>query len=1011
MPIVEDKIHNYVDELLEPLRKSIYRSVVPLDIMGWVTDEPVPFARRKEGAPRAFKVGDVWGSKLFDCAWFQFSGALPKDVDGTLVVRIDVNGEICIFDHTGCPIRGLTNKSSTFEPTLGAPGKRVYQIPTEALSEGWLELWADAGFNDLFGVVRNEGRIVLAEMAVCHENIRALYYDVEVLVDWLETLEPGCRLAEEIRTALDYVCMSVADGICDEAAVLLRESVAALFIRNERRALNISAIGHAHLDLAWLWPVRETIRKGARTLATVLYNIERYPEYIFGVSQPQLLEWMRDHYPALYDKIRKEVRSGRIELQGAMWVEPDCNITGGESLVRQILVGQRFFKTEFGHEVHNLWLPDTFGYNGQIPQIMRKSGIKYFMTQKLSWNTINRFPYHSFQWKGIDGSAVLAHLLPEETYSSPASPRSLKKVAERYAQKDVSGHALLAFGIGDGGGGPGAEHLERIKRIKKLQGLPGVQLRTAEDFFRRWEADAARFPVWEGELYLEKHQGTMTTQGLTKWFNRKCEIALRELEWISVLSEQFADIPYPTEVLDVIWKEVLLYQFHDILPGSSIARVYDETNMCYRRLLAQIEALAEERFSAIAAQCCAPGVALLAFNALSWPRSEWIKHHGSWFKADVPSMGYGVARKIESNHFPGVNVDEGMIENECLRICFAEDGTISSIYDKLGQREVTAGKCNRFMVYKDFGDAWDFPADYRDHPVGPMKLVSGETYLDGPVAGMAQTYHFGEASRLNQKISLQSGKSLIEFETELNWQDVRKMLRVEFPIAVHARDATYEIQYGSIRRPTHDDTSWDLAKNEVAAQQWADLSHHDYGVSLINDAKYGHRIKGNQMELTLLRSIPHPSAARIFADDVESDSGSAMTDIGLHRFRYALYPHCGDHVGAGTLQEARIFNQPLRLLHSADNVPAIYEDSFLSLDHEQIDVTAVKKAENGKGWIVRLCCMMDQPCSTKLRIRLQASRVCETSLMEVDGNPLMLSEDGTVELAFSPFEIRTLRFY
>lgn len=986
--------------LLETLETHCWIPVAPLTVTAWKTREPVPFTQRTGGERIDLKPGDVWGDTVFDCAWFRFEGVIPEQYTDirSLALRIDANGELLLTDIHGAPLRGLTSRASHFAKHLGRPLKTIFQglekISVPDSNSRKIECWADAGFNDLFGSKCADGSLAVAEIVSARESVRALYYDVEVLLDATEHLPDQHPQRIAIEAALNAVQKNLI-GFCDGEIDASRQILAPFFCGTGHAGMRLSAVGHAHLDLAWLWPVRETIRKGARTFATALYLIDQYPDYVFAASQPQLFRWMKEFYPELYRRIKAAVAAGRIEAQGAAWVECDMNITGGESIVRQLLYGRQFFKEEFGIVPDYLWLPDVFGYNGQLPQILKKSGVNYFLTQKLSWNLINRFPYHSFQWKGVDGSAVLSHMLPEDTYSSPAAPRSLLKIQNDYAQRAASKHALLAFGIGDGGGGPGDEHLERLTRMKRMELLPDVCCESTAAFLRKWEKDAEHFPEWQGELYLERHQGTLTTQAKTKRYNRRAELALRELEWIALAAEQRCDIAYPAKELEEIWKEILLYQFHDILPGSSIERVYAESNARYEILLADIETLTAKRCTALAA-------GRTVFNSLPWARGEWLKQGEEWIYAEAPAMGWAPAAVTQPD-FENLTATTTLLENIKLKVTFAKDGTIQSLYDKEHNRETAAGPLNRLVVYEDLGDAWDIPLNYRTKEPEQMALIASEAKVDGPCAMLIQSYRYGQ-SVLTQRIILKADSSLLEFETTVDWHEQRKMLRTEIPVNITAREATCEIQFGTIRRPTHDDTSWDKAKEEVAAQQWCDLSQDDCGVSLLNDCKYGHRIKGKVIELNLIRSAPYPDMALLEATDKNRDvSKCKCGDQGTHCFRYAVYPHNGNAVTAQTMNKAREFNSPLRLT-DARGKQCEHPVSLFTLNNHRIDLASMKKAEDGRGFIVRLCNMADQPCKTEISTGLKFKRLYETNLMEEGETEVSPS------LCFAPFEIKTLRF-
>jgi alpha-mannosidase len=1004
-----------IDALLLRVQAAQFTTVAPLAVTRWLTSEPVGFAERESGERAEVRMGEPWAGQLFDCAWMRFTAELPAAVaKDTLVVRIDVNGELCVVDRAGVPVRGLTNIKSTFDPVLGGPGKTLYRVPAEAIDAGGrLELWADAGLNDLFGFVKDEGRVVLAEVVRVREDVRQLYYDVETLRDYWMTLPAD----DATRMKLGAELITVAERVecADECSVATtRGRLARWFAGDKERndsvvplrgELQVHAIGHAHLDLAWLWPIRETKRKGARTFASALYNFEKYPEYRFGCSQPQLFAWMKEREPELYSKIKDAVRAGRIEPQGMFWIEPDCSMPSGESFVRQVLHGAKFFKDEFGVVPDYCWQPDVFGYHGQLPQILRKSGHRFFMTQKLSWNAVNRFGHQSFHWEGIDGTRLLTHMLPEETYNGPAAARSLHKIATEYLERDVSGHALMVYGIGDGGGGPDAEHLERLRRAPKLPGLPEVRQGTVTEFFEAWSADADKFATWKGELYLERHQGTLTTQALVKRNNRRCEIALRELEWAAYLATTRTGAVYPAEALDRLWKEVLLYQFHDILPGSSIKRVYDECNARYAVILAELEALTADRYAVLVDA----GEGMTVFNSLSWARREWVKHDGAWCWAEV--AGLGCAKLLNGAH--GVHAlpvaRERLLENENLCVIFAADGRIESLWDKRAHRDVLAvgGGGNDLVVIADTGDAWDFENDLSKKDVwGYLRRAEARPVLrervarvDGPSAEITMTWTYG-ASTIRQTVRLVAGAKQVEFATEVDWREKATMLRVRFPMAVTANEARYEIPFGHIRRTTRDETSVEKAQIEVAALQWVDLSQADYGVALYNDCKHGFRVKGNVIDMALLRSVPHPGAALIGKGDEDSGEsaggdGKVYGDLGRHVFRYALRPHAGDADAAVLTAEARAFNTPLRVVRGG--VSCV--DEGVRFDSPAIEVAAVKPAEDGRGWIWRLVNVTE---------RAVEATFADGQAVECD---LMENATGSAGglLRFGPFEIKTLR--
>jgi alpha-mannosidase len=1029
MPIYAPFTKRQLRETLNYIGAAVYVTVSKLDIHAWWSAEPVPFPERMGGEPLHLDVGDKWGD-LFDCAWFHFTGTVPETAAGKhVVLMLDVNGEMCVFDKVGNPQQGLTTTASGYDFSLGKPGKRVLEISPHATGGEVIDVWADAGCNDLFGNLQGNGTVAAADIAICNDVTRALYYDYEVLLDLLGALSGDSPQYQRTLIALNDVthlwfgAATRYAGSPEETAQQARAILAPLLKkRNGDSYLQITAIGHAHMDLGWLWPIRETIRKGARTFSTALKLLDRYPDYKFGASQPQYFLWMKQHYPDLYARIKAKVAEGRIEPQGAMWVEADTNTTGGEALVRQLLQGKRFFREEFNIDLKYLWLPDVFGYNGALPQILKLADVEYFSTQKLSWSLINAFPHQSFCWQGIDGTVILTHMLPEETYNSAAAPRSIRKIEQNYRDAGVSCHALMIYGIGDGGGGPGEEHLERLDRIRDLAGLSPVKQAWVSDFLEEWKGEAERFATWMGELYLERHEGTLTTSARSKWYNRKMEFGLRELEWSAALAARFAGSEYPAGALTTLWREVLLYQFHDILPGSSIKRVYDESLERYSVMLAETQSLTDQATSKLAAHIDTGGATapVLVWNSLPWLRSAWVAdREGHWLHAEVPPMGYAVIDAAAPSEEPAqLTAEDMLLENALVRVAFGEDGTITSFYDKRAGREVVVEGCslNRLLVYADPGDAWDFPMDYAEQTSQPLALASQTPRVEGPRAIMTQVYRLGH-SELTQDVVLTDGSARLDFITQLRWREPGTMLRTQFPVAVHADVATYEIQFGSLTRSTHRNTTWDLARDEAAGHKWVDVSEGGYGVALLNDSKYGHKIKmlepggTSVLDLNLLRSVPYPGP-RLVADDevMPGEPHHAYTDQADHHFTYALYPHAGDHAEGGVVEEGYALNVPLRTvaLDAAQSGDLPPRHSFLELTASNIVIEAVKQAEEGDALIVRLYESANRRTEVALRCGFPVGTVEIVNLMEEKPEPVEVKEN-TVTLAFRPFEIKTLR--
>ena len=987
-----------LSQLLPRIGNAIYEPIADLKITAWRTKEPVPFDQRQSGEKLNLKVGDKWGD-LFDCAWFHFTGQAPKSAAGKKVVlMIDLSGEALVVDGKGNPELCLTTISSIFDRRLGLPGKNIVPFLEQADGGEEIAIWADAGNNDLFGNLQNNGTIQQAAIAVCQEELRELYYDYEVLHNLLQQLPEDSARYQRILYALYKASIRMNEFTEAEAKLARADLAPELKKQNGDYSLQVSAIGHAHLDLAWLWPIRETIRKGARTFANVLKLMDRFPDFKFGASQAQLYQWMKDYYPSLYARVKEKIAEGRWDILGATWVEPDTNIIGGESFVRQFLYGKKFFKTEFGKNIDLLCLPDSFGYTGALPQMMKKCGVDYFMTIKLSWDRYNIYPNHSFFWQGIDGSQVLVHMPPEGTYNSSALPEAIKKMEREYLDKAVSENCLLVYGIGDGGGGPGEEHLERLQREKNLEGIAPVTQDKLLPFFQRLETEQENFQTWVGELYLGMHQGTYTTQGRSKWFNRKLEIALREAEFWASLAAFVTDENYPQQELEAIWKELLLYQFHDILPGSSITRVYDESLARYAMLVQQVNDLIENFQTPLFRQINTSNFEqpIIFTNSLSWERNEWVKIDEHWFSAQVPAMGYATIEQKDSHvAFPPLLAQSFLLENDILLVKFNEEGTIISVFDNENQREViqTGTFANELAIYHDDGDAWDFPVDYEYRVAGKFELVSSEAFLDGPQAVMKQVRQYGN-STMTQKIILTAGSRRIDFETEVEWDERHKMLRASFPVAVQATESVSEIQFGNIKRPTSQNTDWERAKFEICAHKWIDISQADYGVAVLNDSKYGFKVFGNVLDIDLLRSpgLPDPQA-----------------DRGTHQFTYSLFPHAGNHISGGVVRAGYELNVPIKAIPTAKHSGKLPDKlSFFAIDSENVIIETIKKAEANDDFILRLyeAFGMHKEITVHSTYPIQSAQL--TNMLEEKIRQLDV-KSNSFSLEFKPFEIHTVR--
>lgn len=957
------------------LRAEIYKSWKPLRIEIAVSDEPVPFSERLGLRYKKYAEGDRWASKPFECGWMHLTGETPPAQKGReRVLLVDVSGEGCLFDKSGTPVRGLTNAASVFDRRYGCPAKTVLFLNEIEGSEEGIDVWIELGSNDLFGNGRT-GEILQCCSAYCNGELRAYYYDFAFLLDYLAAADDKnpqyYAILRALRDSMAKVSPEFADGEIAAARAALAGQLAK---KNGDTFLTFYALGHAHLDLAWLWPIRETKRKAGRTFANVLANMERYPSFRFGASQPQQFAWAEEAYPALFEKIRRRVDEGRFELQGGMWVEADSNLSGGEALVRQFLYGKKYFREKFGKEMNICWLPDAFGFSGALPQIMRKCGIDYFLTIKLSWSEHFEFPHHTFRWQGIDGSEVLAHMPPEGNYNSSADAATLLAAQGNFTERGLSDKAMLLFGIGDGGGGPGRDHIERVQRSYDFAGLPPVRQKFASEFFGEIEPLRNEFAVWKGELYLDRHQGTLTSAAKNKRYNRLSERMLSAAEKASVIAGTYASFGRPD--LEETWKEVLLYQFHDILPGSSIRRVYEECEPRYKAILGQLNDVLNGAAASLGGELC-------VFNPNSFAIDTVVQAEGKFYKVHALPLAFTPLREEYTGQ--GAVLGEDYLENMYLRAEFSADGQVRVLDKASGEWSVCG---NIFRIYNEFLDCWDMSAEFKKFCAGNMRLVSRRGRKEGDCAVMEQEFRFGK-STLRQRVVLAEEAKILDFRCRADWQETRRMLRVEFEPQEKADCAVCGIQFGSVERPTYSSTVEQFGKYEVSMQYYVDVSGSDRGVAVLNDCKYGVNVKDGQIGINLLRSQMYPC--------VDCDKGE-------HEFSYAVYPHAGNRYSSDVVRAAEEYNNPLLVCRGAETQP------LFELSGGGVIIETVKFAEDGDGVVVRLYETDRRHARVRLTAGFSFASVCETDMLENEIRALP-SEGGTVDLAFGPFEIKTVRFY
>ncbi|WP_150274439.1 alpha-mannosidase [Paenibacillus tepidiphilus] len=1054
----EEKLGARIAEL-EPYR---YRDAVILEEWLGLEDKegangvyPPPL---EGGAP--YRVGDYWtGRNLY--LWLQRAVEVPEQWRGRRIVGV------FDFGRTG------SGNNSGFESLLFLNGK-PYQGVDSNHQEVFLEpdtagttvdftfrLWS--GLEGGGKPVLQEHRIKRAELACLDEAADNLYYTGRAVLGVSQSLAGSDPLKQELLMALDRAFRLLdwsrpgSDAFyasMQEADALLTAALAAM---KQEHPVTVTAVGHTHIDVAWLWRLTHTREKAARSFSTVLRLMKQYPEYVFLQTQPQLYDYIKRDYPEMYEGIKERVREGRWEAGGAMWLEADCNLTSGESLVRQILYGTKFFREEFGVECKYLWLPDVFGYSWALPQILRKSGIDTFMTTKISWSQYNRMPHDTFHWRGIDGSEVLAYFIttPEGpdssawyyTYNGLIEPFTVQGIWDQYRDKNLNRELLLAYGYGDGGGGVNREHLEMRRRLDAIPGVPNVKTGRADDYFERLNETISRTDqyvhTWDGELYLEYHRGTYTSQAYNKKMNRKLELLYREAEWLQMLlaAESGSLAQYPGEDFAEGWRIILRNQFHDIIPGSSIREVYEDSRLEYAEaerlgagaaeaavmgLTVAVETVSAEdgATEAVAAQ----GTKYTLFNSafFDWRGlvsitgggaeiQEWRdssgrllrsqKLEGEWLieAPELPMLSAAVITAFDS-------ADGGQADREALETAFIwedgrlttphyimewnEAGQLSRLHDREAAREVLAPEeCgNVLQVFEDkpkMYDAWDIDLYYQEKKREITDLRSVELLESGPLTAVVQfSWRYMDSSVI-QKVKVYAGSRRIDFETLVDWQEQQQLLKAAFPVAVRSTEATYDIQFGNVKRPTHWNTSWDYARFESVGHQWADLSERGYGVSLLNDCKYGYDIKDHVLRLSLIKSATAP--------DWQADQGE-------HRFTYSLLPHTGDWIAGRTAEEAWMLNNPLRTIPGALQGEA--GRSLLRTDAEGIAIDAVKLSEQGDGCVVRL----HDYFGGRRKVTLSSGyNVTSWQVCDLLERPLADPVQGNeIELEFKPFEIHTV---
>lgn len=1022
----------FAQEVLQP---AIYDSAVPLEAAVWQSPEPVTFDVARAAAYLPVTPPWHWGP-VWSTAWFRLRGQVPTTHRGQSVALRFSSGTEALLWRDGVPHQAFDQNRDAlvlWQPAQGGDSVEAYIEAACNHAWGIVSYAAPADGATARWNTNTPGHLSRAELAVYHEDVWRLWVEYEFARQLLAKFDENTPRAHEIDTALRRATQLVRDddvaGTAADARTVLGELFTAHGSTPASRAI---ATGHAHIDTAWLWPLREARRKCQRSFSNVLRLMERYPQFTFLCSQAQQYAWIEQDAPGLFAQIAARAAEGRWEPGGAMWVEPDCSAPSGESLVRQVLHGTRFWEARFGPAGRQsfIFLPDTFGFPPVLPQIMAGAGLQTFITNKLSWNDSNEFPLGAFRWRGLDGTEVLAHCTPAWDYNSQNTVEELQRGERNYARLDRGRTRLWLhpFGFGDGGGGPTAEMIERAGLARGSVGLPAVELGTTTRFCdelrqRRAALRAAGqdLPVWDGELYLEMHRGTYSTHGWLKRANCVAEQALRMGEWLAFAGPA-AMAPAAASAwrsrLDTTWKLLLLNQFHDILPGSSITWVYEDA----RRDHATIRAACDELHAAGTAGWKmgfdTHGVddPLLVFNPTSQTRSGVVSTGDTeLFVTAVPALGARIVSRSAAwpPDVAPATVMGRTLENHLLRATFDEEGRITALVCKSTGRDLCAVDAsgrpqplNQLALYEDRPrdwEAWDIDATYREKPVplgGPVDRC--EVLSAGPLRAILEISRpLGAASRITQRFILSAGSPRLDIETEVDWQEDRRLLRADFPVGVRARRATYGTQFGHQERPTHENTSWERAMFEVPAHHWADLSEPGAGLALLDNGRFGHSCHGHVLGLTLLRSPRAP--------DPEADRGRNI-------FTYSLMPHTGDWRAAGVLAEAAALNAPLHATPLPSDQSGPLREAWAPFTLEllgavAVEVTALKPSEVDDRLILRLVELHGGRGAVRVHWHLPVTAVSPVDLLE---RPCEWSgcehhhATGTTVVPLRPFQIVTL---
>ena len=1006
--LTEERLDRFTREFLNG---AVYSHAAPVTVTAWAAPgEPVPFAEAVAQDYEPISAGTPWGSP-WSTTWLHVTGSAPQDWSAltgsddaahALELRVELgftggpgfNAEGLVYRADGTVVKGISPFNAYVPLEPGEPVDLYIEAAANPDLGGDFVSPTHLGDRDTAG----DGplyRLGTIDLALRDQTVWELQQDVWTLNGLMHELPFDLPRRHEVLRALERMLDAVDPHDVAATAGAGRAALApALAAPASASAHRITAVGHAHIDSAWLWPVRETARKCARTFANVVDLMDRDPSFRFACSSAQQFAWVKDRNPELFARIKDHVAAGRFVPVGGMWVEADTNMPGGEAMARQFVAGKRFFLHEFGIDTPEAWLPDSFGYSAAMPQIVAAAGSQYFLTQKLSWNQTNRMPHSSFLWEGIDGTALFTHFPPVDKYNSDLSGADLARAQKNYREQGVGTRSLVPFGWGDGGGGPTREMLAAAARTASLDGSPTVTVGTPFEFF---EAARAEYgpngsptapPRWVGELYLEFHRGTYTSQANTKQGNRRSEHLLREAELWAATAAVRTGFDYPAEELEEIWHLVLLQQFHDILPGSSIAWVHQDAERNYTAVARRLEAIIDGALEALAGNGGEGGAVTPVANT----RARRLVFNAAPHARDgVPALGAAVIEPAAAI----TPVAEGTgyrLDNGRVSALIDSRGLLVSLVDAVSGREALAAPGNLLQLHRDIPnhwEAWDIDSFYRRDVTDLVDADSVSVEGDAVVVRRS----FGD-STITQRISLLAGSPAVDIVNEIDWHERQKLLKLAFPLDVHADRSAAETQFGHVFRPTHANTSWDAAKFEICAHRWVHVGEPDYGVAIANDSTYGHDITrrtgdsgaGTVVRLSLLRAPRYP--------DPE-------TDQGFHRLAVSVRP--GATIG-DAVEEGYRRNLTARAVRGTADAVA----PLVTLDHSGVIVESIKLAEDGSGdVIVRLYESRGTRATASLHADFAHTDVVRTDLLErpvADPEPA-----GDVRLTLRPFQIVTLR--